>query len=78
MRTIATHVPTMDKAKIIFSKKRIFGIKTMKINQSKPLTSQESCIIHQYDQGIQEKIKELYLPDPEDLLKPPLFHPSPD
>lgn len=53
-------------------------MKTMKIKQSKPLTSQESCIIHQYDQGIQEKIKDLFLPDPKALLKPPLFHPSPD
>lgn len=50
----------------------------MKIKHSKPLTNQESCIIHQYDQGIKEKIKDLFLPDSEDLLKPPLFHPSPD
>lgn len=61
VRTVATNVPTLDKAKIIFVKENIWD-KNMKIKHSKPLTSQESCVIHQYDQGIQGKKSVEFMP----------------
>ena len=62
MGTIVISVPIMEKADIIFAKKDDVLDKNMKIKHSKVLTSQERCIIHHCDQGIQEKIKDLFLP----------------
>lgn len=64
MGTIVISVSIMEKSKVRhhFCKKEDVLDKSMEITHSK-VSSQERCTVYHCDQGIQEKMKDLFLPD---------------